>query len=343
MLTGAAGVNFDQLEAASAIDAIEAVAPNVMANTTGAKASDGTAVIADGEGATSLIPMDATDGIQMKVPDGSDVVVGLPFASTADEAVHSNKAGVVVYDNNNGSSTVPVARRDGSLQISTVITSSEAPRRYDYSLTLPANAQLELTSDGGARADGKGEAAATVNVAPPWAMDANGNAVPTHYEVRNDVLTQVVEFDAETAFPVVADPTIAVDYYTYKVTNVKTTGTVARWKKLNSCTAAANRTCSVSRSYTVSADVQLSLGVPMKTVSASIGFSTSTSSTMNVSCGVTGPGTAVLYAKAWKKTYKVVRTHHKGTITDWSNNVKKTNTTSGTLTAYNPNGAYTCD
>lgn len=45
---------------------------------------------------------------------------------------------------------------------------------------------------------------ATIGAA--WAVDANGQAVATHYEIDGTTLTQVVETDARTAYPVVADP-----------------------------------------------------------------------------------------------------------------------------------------
>lgn len=40
----------------------------------------------------------------------------------------------------------------------------------------------------------------------PWAKDANGNDVPTHYEIEGDTLVQIVDFDENSAFPIVADP-----------------------------------------------------------------------------------------------------------------------------------------
>ncbi|WKB36474.1 hypothetical protein QS257_05045 [Terrilactibacillus sp. S3-3] len=41
---------------------------------------------------------------------------------------------------------------------------------------------------------------------PAWAKDANGNNVHTHYEVNGDTITQVIDTDNTTAYPVVADP-----------------------------------------------------------------------------------------------------------------------------------------
>jgi len=40
----------------------------------------------------------------------------------------------------------------------------------------------------------------------PWAKDANGAAVTTRYRLEGNTLVQVVDFDQNTAFPVLADP-----------------------------------------------------------------------------------------------------------------------------------------
>ncbi|GAA2055432.1 hypothetical protein [Leifsonia soli] len=98
-----------------------------------------------------MVSVGAANGVQATLP-GGNVSIGLPFADQATDATASQLPGVVVHDNRNGSSTVPV------------------------SALIPA----------------------------PGAKDANGAAVPTHYEVRGNTLTQVVDFTAITAFPVVA-------------------------------------------------------------------------------------------------------------------------------------------
>lgn len=42
---------------------------------------------------------------------------------------------------------------------------------------------------------------------PAWATDANGNDVPTRYELNGSTLTQIVDHQsADVAYPVVADP-----------------------------------------------------------------------------------------------------------------------------------------
>ncbi|MDR3070981.1 MAG: hypothetical protein LBU38_08285, partial [Propionibacteriaceae bacterium] len=43
-------------------------------------------------------------------------------------------------------------------------------------------------------------------IAAPWAVDANGESVDTHYEITGDGITQVIDADSNTAYPVTADP-----------------------------------------------------------------------------------------------------------------------------------------
>lgn len=40
----------------------------------------------------------------------------------------------------------------------------------------------------------------------PWAKDADGRDLDTHFAINDGALVQVVDFDESTAFPVVADP-----------------------------------------------------------------------------------------------------------------------------------------
>ncbi len=59
--------------------------------------------------------------------------------------------------------------------------------------------------------DETGEFAGTV--APAWAKDATGEPVATRYEVHGNTLTQVVEHDAATQYPVVADPWLGITLF----------------------------------------------------------------------------------------------------------------------------------
>lgn len=149
---------------------------------------------------------------QLEVDGGAETIgITLPFADKADRG-KINDNGQLEYDNNNGSSTVPVSKQDGSLQIATIITSDRAPEEYEYDLSLPTGSQLEIASDGGAViSSAQGEFIGAF--LPPWAKDARGVKIPTHYQIEEGNLVQVVshrDLDGLT-YPAVADPWLGID------------------------------------------------------------------------------------------------------------------------------------
>lgn len=153
------------------------------------------------------IPVDPSEGLSLSIEHvGIDISVGLPFAERAKDA-RVEAEGVVAYDNGNGSTTVPVVKDDGSIQITTVITHAGAPTRYPYTIALSEGGYLEKLEEGMiVIRDADGDFAG--GVLPAWAKDANGADVPTHFEIDGGVLTQVVEHDGSVAYPVVADPAV---------------------------------------------------------------------------------------------------------------------------------------
>lgn len=201
-LVGVAPANADANDplatVAKATPSTVANAANVTTRSTGTNAVQATV-----SGTVVTVPVDPAAGISLGA-GANTVSVGLPFASKAGKAA-VQKPGVVSYDNNNGSTTVPVVQKDGSLQINTVIKDANAPKRYDYPIAVPAGERLQLAADGSAFV---GTAAGpSITIGAPWAKDATGKQVPTHYEVHGNTLVQVVGFTSNTAFPVVADPT----------------------------------------------------------------------------------------------------------------------------------------
>ncbi|MDB5161982.1 MAG: hypothetical protein JWM52_490 [Candidatus Saccharibacteria bacterium] len=192
---------------AGAVVAIEDSAPDVLEDvadvptgTTGEEAINSTVA-----GTSISVPTDPQSGIIFDTASGPALTIGLPSAATAEDAeVIQN--GVVAYDNNNGSTTVPVVKDNGSVQIATTISGPEAPETYRYPLTLPSGATIAVTEYGGAIVTASdGTLLATVD--PAWAMDANGNDVPTHYVVEGATLVQVVEHKlSNAAYPITADP-----------------------------------------------------------------------------------------------------------------------------------------
>ena len=100
-----------------------------------------------------------------------------------------------------GESSAVVAVTNLSASVQVVIPDADAPSSYAFGIE---GASPVLNEDGGVSLLSDGEIVAEVAV--PWAVDANGEAVPTRYEVDGNDIVQVVEVSASTAFPVVADP-----------------------------------------------------------------------------------------------------------------------------------------
>lgn len=193
----------------TAVDAINAVAPEVFQDVAATESAGGT-VAAEAEiveaGLVISVPTDPAAGISV-VGGGVDLGIGLPNGTKASPASVDGD-GIVSYDNGDGSATVPVVKDDGSVQITTVIDGPDAPTRYAYPLDVPEGGSIEDAGNGMiAVLDQDGEFVAAVM--PPWAKDANGNPVATHFEIDGDTLTQVVEHTAATAYPVAADPKFA--------------------------------------------------------------------------------------------------------------------------------------
>ncbi|MFE4194251.1 DUF2599 domain-containing protein [Paenarthrobacter sp. NPDC056912] len=172
--------------------------------------SGGSAVDAKINDIRVVLPTHPVDPISLETSAGASIKISLPFSKEAAKAdVISD--GVVAYDNNNGSTTVPVVKIDGSIQIATVIEHSDAPTTYSYDVGLEPGSSLERQSDGTVSVLGP-EGVRVGAFAPPWAKDANGFDVKTHYEIAGTTLIQVVEhWTAGIAYPVTADPYLGID------------------------------------------------------------------------------------------------------------------------------------
>lgn len=135
--------------------------------------------------------------------DGIQVGLNVPNA----ERGLRNADGAVVAAGRYTDSVVRPA--PGGLQALTVIRNSAAPDSYTYTLT---DASFEISGEGVVTVTRGGRTIGMV--APPWAVDAVGNKVPTHYEVHDGALVQIVNHRGAT-YPVVADPSISFGWYVY--------------------------------------------------------------------------------------------------------------------------------
>ncbi len=140
--------------------------------------------------------------------EDAEIRVTLPVADQPETAVDS---GLLELSEDSSSSIVPVVFDDGSVAIHSVLNDEFAPTTYDYTFDLPAGAAFEIDPDSGAVTAINTDGTPALFVAAPWAKDGNGDAVPTHYTVDGETITQHIQTDGGTAYPVVADPWAGID------------------------------------------------------------------------------------------------------------------------------------
>lgn len=150
------------------------------------------------------IPENLNEGITLDSPDASSITVTPAPSVNWKEAIPLEKGGVTYLSEDGFSETVIVS--DAGVQMLTTINDSSAPTEYEYEINLENGQVLELKDGAPAVLNADGSLAAIVE--KPWAVDAKGKSVPTHYEIAGDTLIQVVDHEALSAdsYPVVADP-----------------------------------------------------------------------------------------------------------------------------------------
>ena len=292
------------------------------------------------------------DGVQISIPSNPEAPItvaadgGAALEITLPESARATTAepvggSSVGFDNGDGSATVPVIHDDGTLQVLSVLTDPAAPTEFTYSFESGVGTTVSATPDGGfAIFNAASEEVATAPA--PWATDASGNSIPTHYEIDGQLVTQVVDTSAlaSSDYPVVADPAISVTKYEYKYINVvKSTNWTNKSRQLGICkvqAGAGGGTCSISNSYSVSTTVDASFGISYKDVAANIGISAtkSVTGTITWTSGVAPVGSSF---KAW-----AVGTHVTYKIQKWKvtksggRTIRSLQSTSGTLAAFSP-------
>lgn len=157
------------------------------------------------------VPLDPADGVGIVGSENQSVRVSLPSSDGPDGT--PLRDGAVAHDNGDGSTTVPIPKTDGSVQIVNVIEGDTAPSAYRYELGLPEGVTAQRSEDG-AIAIVSERGTLVVGIAAPWAVDAIGAPVPTRYELDGSTLTQVVEHaSGGFEYPIVADPWLGIALY----------------------------------------------------------------------------------------------------------------------------------
>ncbi|MBD3942277.1 hypothetical protein IF188_11270 [Microbacterium sp. NEAU-LLC] len=189
------------MSAATVEAALTGAAAPLVAEAVDAKTTTADAAVTDGQAAVA-IPRDPTDGVKVSL-ETTSISINLPAVDQASDAV-ALASGAIAYPSDNGvaNAVVPL---DGGLQLLTTISSPDAPTSFAYDITISDGGQVVSATDGSALVlSARGEVLLRADA--PWAVDANGTSVPTHYEVNGTRLVQVVDHNADFAYPVVADP-----------------------------------------------------------------------------------------------------------------------------------------
>jgi hypothetical protein len=201
-------------EAVELAELVEQVAPDGAEVVTGELV--GTAIEATADGVVVDLPIDSSAAIELAQANSVGVAtleVALPEEVDLQPAVVAPDGSLVYEAADDGASAVVQVLDDGSVRLQTVSPDADSPTEFTYSFgdntypVLQADGSVELFEESG------GLAATVGEVAPAWAFDADGQPVPTHYEVLDGALVQVIEPGSAASYPIVADPKLTSTWW----------------------------------------------------------------------------------------------------------------------------------
>jgi len=161
------------------------------------------------------VTIDTTVGAQVSIELPGDATSEAIDASSVPEPLFRGKGAPLLSTREQGSTVSSFATGDG-VQTLIQIPGASAPKEYRFPLNIPDGGQAAVFGDGSVIiSDAAGQAVSGFRA--PWAVDARGGAVPTAFRLDGDDLVQTVEFTANTAFPVVADPDLGAEWWGYYV------------------------------------------------------------------------------------------------------------------------------
>jgi hypothetical protein len=169
------------------------------------------------------IPQNADNAVITEIANGETIAMNLPKEVSGEKGVMTEN-GTVMYNSSEEAVSVSVQiiqeNQDGIVAYGVrsliLIENATAPKEYIFNFDLPSGYRLVKDYDYNDELDAydcgqifvineNKEIVSTID--PAWAKDANGNEVATHYMINGNDLIQFVEFDKNSAFPIVADPT----------------------------------------------------------------------------------------------------------------------------------------
>ncbi len=137
----------------------------------------------------------------IELGDGSTLGLGL---QVADPSANSEAAGTnAIVDSKYGQTTVSAEANTFSLVTVTQVATPKLAVRFDLKSDLPVTG-TELGNGRLSLNDSNGVYLGTLD--EPWAVDADGTRLSTHFELQSNKLVQIVETSGDVTFPVTSDP-----------------------------------------------------------------------------------------------------------------------------------------
>ena len=145
------------------------------------------------------------------------LVISLPNKENSTFTGHAKVAqdNTVVYENYQENTDVAVQTFKDSIRILTILNDADAPNEYKYKINVPSGGKIEKLKNGSILIFDSNQKL-FAGFAPAWAVDKNGQKIPTHYKIEGEELIQVIEhLSVNTVYPVVADPLYGYDLIDY--------------------------------------------------------------------------------------------------------------------------------
>lgn len=202
---GAASANTDDTvtagEVGSALAHIDSLNGSLVAEPAPSTTDADSAAVVKSDDLTVDVSRNPEEGVAITT-DGTPVTVTIPDADSAAEAKRLPDGSVAYAGEGSATAVIPSA---AGVQMLTTIANEDSDTRYRYKVDVPDGGKIKLADEGAVVLDAEG--VIVLAVGTPWAKDASGTQVPSHFETDGSTLTQVVDHRSGSYnYPVVADP-----------------------------------------------------------------------------------------------------------------------------------------
>ena len=141
-----------------------------------------------------------------KGSSNATVAISIVGATT----IEMNGAAAVTQSVDSGTSVISHVTPEGGIQLMSITQTATPQVKFAVETTIPEGTSWQMQSDGSLHLIDPALPAdqnILMKAAAPWAVDANGTQLPTHYSVTAGSITQLVD-SSIAVFPVIADPSV---------------------------------------------------------------------------------------------------------------------------------------